>query len=514
MQKAIYFFVAVAVLVMLAFTKPVEGFTTLMGMKVTSMNEGTPASLYTNLPIVQPKGVALAEAGVGDIQPSPAPASDLPSAPVEQRSKETPNPYRDPSLEPANYMRILQVKEDLQAFFGFQAPMLADRSDPSIQIPLTRARADMAELIDVQSVMERNPGLQSRITQKQLDDVISNLRYLRAILHDLEASGAIQPQALEGFTDVVEGFKASKKKSGGSKPRATKKDVENFALKVKVELARLRASGTTDPVIAARVKILDNLLNGLNDILKKLKEKKMKEGEIPIFKADIDKAFPVLGKPSAPLPSLIQRANLPPALASLFPGGLSPQDTEQAIQINNVMKGYMKNLFEGVSWDVNLNVKYDNPNVLRAKRAIAAAGSADRTSVTTLPLSTGLPGVQGTMEFFDTNPAETPQAAASFSRDTGYDHALPGLSINRTLPTAKSGSFNWKGRYGEIVKSMRAREMDPLKFGAMPEGTEVSKEFSWRGQVRMMCSRLAANTDPGFPIYVGCPPDNWGGWKD
>jgi hypothetical protein len=432
----------------------------------------------------------------------------LPSAPVEQRSKETPNPYRDPSLEPANYMRILRVKEELQAFFGFQAPLLEDRGDPSIQIPLTRARADMSELIDVQSVLERNPGLQSRITQKQLDDIMSNLSYLRAILHDLETSGAVpvQPplQAIEGFVG-----------SSTTGPRATKKEVDDFRIRVMVELTRLNASGSSDPVLKARITILQNILNALDDILKKLKEKKMKESEIPILKSDIDKALPILGNPSAPLPALLQKANLPPALASLFPAGLSPKDTETAIQINNIMKGYMKNLFEGVSWGVNVNVNYENPKVLRAKaaaaRALAATGN--KNTVMQLPLSTGLPGVQGTMEFFDVNPAEKPAAAATTSRDTGYDHALPGLSLNRTLPTPKSGGFDWKQRYNDIKKSLTAREMNPVQFGAMPEGTEVSRDFSWRGQVRMMCNRIAANTDPGLPIYVGCPPDNWEGWR-
>ena len=196
MQKALIFLVVLLVVLALVYVRPSkEGFQTLMGVDWTSMNEGTPAALYTKLPINEPKMVNITEAGVGNIQPSPPPPSDLPAAPYEQRAKENPNPYRNPTNEPAKYIRLLGVKEDLQAFFGFQAGELETSSDPSIQIPLTRARADMGELIDVQSVMERNPGLPSRITVKQLDDIQSNLNYLRAVLNDLVKSGAIQMTA-------------------------------------------------------------------------------------------------------------------------------------------------------------------------------------------------------------------------------------------------------------------------------------------------------------------------------
>ncbi len=76
------------------------------------------------------------------------------------------------------------MKEDLQAFFGFEAPALEAISDPALQIPLTRARADLSELVDVQSVIERNPGLPSRINNKQLNDIAANLRYLRDLNRD------------------------------------------------------------------------------------------------------------------------------------------------------------------------------------------------------------------------------------------------------------------------------------------------------------------------------------------
>ena len=647
MQRALVFFLAVLALTTIVYAMPKkEGFQNLMGVNWTSMNEGTPAALYTKLPIQQPKVVSVAEAGVGNIQPSPPPPSDLPTAPVNLRSKENPNPYRDPTLEPAKYIRILGVKEDLQAFFGFQAQALDTRSDPAIQIPLNRARADMKELIDVQSVMERNPGIQSRITQKHLDDIQSNLRYLRAMLNDLEASGAIQQTAFEGFADVgsmtnpifdkldelVATVKQLKLKFNlirpvpttgtvlakspflelyadnkdasiittldntqkyfeslkpqytpdflkenyssiaqqinnlgiaivndilynsaygeitstipkvknleltppapspmptttgtlpaptaqpqlpGSEPRASLRQLQEFQIKVVVEIQRLNASGTNDPVIQGRLNVLYRIKNEVDDVIAKIQNGFYTADTVPIFESDIEKALPVLGNTSAPVPQLLKKTGLPPAIASLLPGGGSPRDNEMAAQINNVVKGYMKNLFEGVSWGLNLNVKYDNPNIasLQAKTAEANAQLAGTPS-------TGVPGVRGTGSYeggdlkqvlYQSDTSKAIQTKAS------YDYGLPGSSVDRVYPLPTAGGLDWKTKSTQIVEQIRRRGMNPVQFGALPPDAQVSSDFSWRGYTRMICSRLNASMDPGLGITVGCPPESWSGWKD
>ncbi len=503
MHKALVFFLVVGVILWIVLSPAKEHFTNLMGVNWNEINAGTPPALYTQLPIKQPKTVAIAEAGVGNIQPSPPSPATLPSAPVSQRSKETPNPYRDPTNEPANYARILQVKEDLQAFFGFQAQMLETTSDPSIQIPLTRARADMKELIDVQSVMERNPGLQSRITMKQLDDIQSNLGYLRATLHDLESSGAIQPQSVEGFT--------SGSNTTQTGPRATLKQLQEFQVKVVVEITRLGASGTTDPVIQGRLNTLQRIKDEVDQVITQLQSGAITPETVPIFASDIDKALPALGKPTDPLPNLLRNTGLPPAIANLFPGGLSPKDTEQAKQINNIVKGYMKNIFEGASWGLNLSLQYDNPNVLEARRQIAEAEAKQTTGIPGVAPASFGPQPQGAV--VETNMV-APAIATQLATDASYDLGLPGLANSRILPPPKSGHLDWKRRVDQIKDQVRRRGLDPKDFGALPDNVEVSKDYSWRGHAQMMCMRLNSTMDPGLATTVGCPPQDWPGWKD
>jgi hypothetical protein len=516
MHKALIFIFALIVVLLVAYTKTTEGFTNLMGVNWTDMNEGTPKALYTDLPIKQPKVVDLAEAGVGNIQPSPPAPGTLPSAPAPQRSLESPNPYIDPVNEPAKYIRILSVKEDLQAFFGFQAFMLEERNDPAIQIPLCRARADMAELINVASVMERNPGLPSRINNKQINDIQANLNYLREVLHELESSGAIQAQApVEGFTNPLPTFRNSDK-------RATLKELQDFQIKVVVEIKRLQASGTSDPVINGRLNTLTRIKDDVDQVITQLQNGSITPETVPIFSRDIERALPILGKPSDPLPTVLRKADLPPAVASLFPGGMSPRDAEQSRQINNITKGYMKNLLQGLSWDVELNFKYDNPNIakLEARKAEAEATVAKmqkEKKTDGYNFNTGLPGVQGSAKIIGAETMKSTQGSAvpNFEfTDSNYDAGLPGTSIARTLPEPSTGMLDWKQRSNQIKDQIRRRGLNPHDFGALPDDAIVGNDFSWRGYTQMMCMRLNTTTDPGLAETCGCPPPGWKGWRD
>ena len=502
MQKALVFFVAVLLLILIITIKPTEGFVNFMGVNWNDMNKGTPPALYTDLPIKQPQVVQLAEAGVGNIQPSPPSASDLPSAPAPQRSKETPSPYKNPTMEPAKYIQLLGVKEDLQAFFGFQAFMLESSSDPAIQIPLTRARADMAELINVASVMERNPGVPSRLTMKQIDDIRANLQYLRDILHDLESSGAVSPQEAavkEGFADASSSTEPSK--------RATLKEIQTFQVKVVVEIKRLEASGTSDPVLTERINTLNRIKNEMDDVIMKIESGFYKPEDVPIYASDIEAALPLLGNPSDPLPTLLKKTGLPPAIQNLFPGGLSPSDTEQATQINNIVKGYMNNLVQGASWGVDVSLKYDNPEILKLKAMAAAAQPTLGLPGVPTPSNqqiTGVDATDGIQAKYTTNTANT---------SSSYETGLPGISLNRILPEPVSGSLDWKQRSSQIREQIRRRGLSPADFGVLPEGAEVSPEFSWRGYTQMICSRLNTTPDTGLAVSVGCPPQEWEGWK-
>ena len=88
-------------------------------------------------------------------------------------------PYRDPSLEKAKYQRILNVQTTLEEFLRNEAINMEDLSDPSIQLPLTSARADLSKLKSEIMVLKRNPGIDSSLTQSDVDEIQANLAYLQ-----------------------------------------------------------------------------------------------------------------------------------------------------------------------------------------------------------------------------------------------------------------------------------------------------------------------------------------------
>ena len=109
----------------------------------------------------------------------------------------------------------------------------------------------------------------------------------------------------------------------------------------------------------------------------------------------------------------------------------------------------------------------------------------------------------------------TGKGAPDFERtDTTFDSGLPGSSVSRSFPDVRSGSLDWKVRSQQIKEQVRRQGVDPLVFGALPDDAIVGDDFSWRGYTNMFCTRLNANTDPGFAETCGCPPQNWVGWRD
>jgi hypothetical protein len=467
----------------------------LFGQQILKVTEGFTAKASCTAiiqePIVkQPLTPEVAEMGIGNIEAS-SELGSLPSAPADQRSKGVPIPYMDPGKEPAKYIRLLATLYDLQAFFGFQAKSLQDNCDPSIVLPLQRAKADLAEIQNVQMVLERNPGVPSRITTRQLDEIQANLEYLQKFLNDIDASKT----GAEGFANI------------GS--RATAKELKDFRTKLAAEAGRLQSSGTSDPIVQTRINTLQRIKTDIDDILDKLSKGLLKADEVPIFQSDLEKALPVLGKPTSPLPQILKQAKLPPAIASAFPNGLSAKDTQTANQIATSVNNYMKDLTQGLSWDLGVagvaNLHYDSPRAqnMSSSYSIKAKGSnplvdlvnsvADQTS--------------------QSSQATTAKPYKRMPEQTHVNTGLPGTSIHSVKTSSTAGNFDWKTRAKQIRDQVRMRGLDPLDFGMISPDTVVSQEFSWRGHVQMVCNRLLTTPDPGLPEVCGCPPLSWSGWK-
>lgn len=464
----------------------------------------------------QPPWSPISDAGV---QPSPAPPSSLPSAPFGNTSQDAPLPFQDPSTQKATLIQILGVLEDLRGFLGFEAKTLSTRSDPTIQLPLTQARADFQRLLDESRVLQQTPGIQSHLTQENVDTARANLRYLQVEARNLENSGAVGPaggdgsiteESSEGFTDAT---------AANTGPRATKDDLAELVLRIWAETKRLSASGTTDPVIQARVNTLTNIRLDVEGILNSLRAGTMAAQDVPIYKSDLQKVLPLLGQSTEPLPALIKKTGLSPALANLFPANATGTANAQATQ--QILSQYMDQLVQGLSWGIQL--QYTSPAAVATSsmskkqtnlvgRASQLGTSGPSINETFQSLITGVPSTSELNSTAGQN-AFDPSGAGSTTRFPEMEPALPN-SLYLGIGNRGPATFDWKQRAKEIRDAVRRRGLDPADFGFLPESAQVGQNFSWKGHTKSVCERLRTTTvDPSLDLVCSCPESNWGGWK-
>jgi hypothetical protein len=141
------------------------------------------------------------------VEPSTLPGQ-LPHAPYQQIAVASPLPYQDTTLIKANRQQLINLLELLKGFLAFEAQEIAERSDPTIQLPLQTARSDFHTLQSEVEVLNRNPGIQPTITLSHLNEISSNLAFLQREVRLIGTAGPIQGPIYQ-FTKPVEGFVAA-----------------------------------------------------------------------------------------------------------------------------------------------------------------------------------------------------------------------------------------------------------------------------------------------------------------
>jgi hypothetical protein len=524
----------------------------------------------------------------------------LPSAPYQQLARNSPKPYQDPSLIKTTASRIKSAVEMLKGFLAFQANEIEYRSDPSIQLPLTTARADFQRLSDELNVISRNPGLQPDMTEKELNEIMSNLAYLQ---REVELIGVNRPfenkglQNLEGFENPTPGNIQQPQPNGTEQQQQqnqqqqqqqnqqqqqqqnqqqkqqqnqqqqnqnnqqqtptdvnvqnmnrigirgqnelneetandiiisgadleeppTLEDLKAFSSRLQGEMMRLSASGTTDPIMNARITALTNMKNKIDQLILQLESGALMTTDIPFKKADIVNALPALGKPNEPLPAILQTFDLPMGLSNMLPSiPIGDQEGEQ--DLKKLITDYFKEFLQGITATIGVGVKYTSQRDAEAETLRNTARIMESTvALTGFPSKGDLLGVAdgNTMtyggEYNSRNVSEdpkNPKAVLDAAISNGRSSSDPYAGDPR-VEGRKPGHFDWKARAKHIDDQIRRRGIPEKAVGLMPRGNQVGPEFSWKGYAQMICSRLQANYDSGMAQACGCPPGDWKGW--
>jgi hypothetical protein len=426
---------------------------------------------------------------------NPSEPGQLPFGPYAQMASVGSYQYQDPSLMPAVLQQMKQLREDIRGFLVFEGAQVASSSDPTVQLPLTQIRADSRKLDQEISVLENNQGIQSQLTQQDVADMQGALTFLQKKVRLFQTSGVINK---EGFEDMS---------TGVIKTKATRVDLQVLQSKIYGSILSLSASGTTDPVVQARIKALQEMYSTISDMLNKLDQGIWSDLDIPVFKEDIENILPKLASPNESIGELFNQSSGKP---------MSPATQALASVVGEQnADAVFKNLQENGMFRLNLDIGYNVPGTgkrMEAKQGYTVGPDGKlkkeelKTSMKdTKETATAIATADGRMT---EKPDEILQVV-----DTAYDAEMPGY-MDRFSQGAVgvAGNLDWKLRTEQICEQIRMRGLNPVDFGCIPRGSVMSPAYSWRGHAKMVCGRLAATTDPGLPETCGCPPQGWKGW--
>ena len=457
------------------------------------------------------------------VGPSTLPGQ-LPYAPYEQIAVASPLPYQDTTLIKANRQQLINLLELIKGFLAFEAQEIAERSDPTIQLPLQTARSDFHTLQSEVEVLNRNPGIQPNMTLSHLNEISSNLAFLQQKVRLIGTAGPIQGPIYQ-FTKPVEGFASNGKqpakksmepakkagmnaansvapsvipgKSAKSSPAsiqqektfigsATVQDLKDFIVRLTAESMKLSASGDTDPIMNARVVALAEIKSDMQTLLDQIGKGIILESEIPVTKAELDNALRISAKPNEPLPQLIKEKGLPSGLGNLLPSN-AQNDPETTREINKLLNKYTDTIVNGST--ATYEVKYTFP--------FEAMNQFSTINKTGFPSMSDLNNI-------------------SNAKFTPMDSGMPVTDPMAPIPSDAGrgpSRFDWKERSKQIEQQVKKRGLRHSDYGIMKPNTKVSEGFSWKGYARMMCTRLQADVDPSLAVTCGCPPLDWSGWR-
>jgi len=403
--------------------------------------------------------------------------TDLPSAPYSNMP-DIPVPANDPAEAKSKFRELIALKTDMDGFNERVYPFMEGRSDPTVQLPLMRFKGDYQNVKDELLVLAANPGLGVQMTENQMETIRANLRFLQKTYHTLEVNQLVPTNTTEGF------------RSNDMTP-ITEEELSILNTKILVEITRLKASGTSDPIIQSRINVFSKIQQSVSDLIQRIKDRRMDPKMIPITKTDYNAFLPALGNNSAGIGGLLSSSGLG-SLSSLF-NASDTGDMSQAALSANLLDRYANSILNGLSYNVSLS--YTSPNEV-AKEVAKATQSLGQIAQVGYEL------------IGEDNHIKEPRGE--------FEDIISQIELDGFADAKSSapGVFNWKERSQAICKAIAKFGLDPTDFGCLDPGAQVGPDYSWRGNARMVCSRAQTISDPGIPEQIGCPPPTWKGWRN
>ena len=176
-MKTFLFFLVLSGIILFAYlVSDKDGFQNMgTGANTTPEGDITPegASPGLNIPLISPRHQTLMNGAT--VKPFTEPSTELLAPPPGQAASVNARPAENPALQKVSSGRLQSVFESLVGFFQNDAPHLQKMGDPAIQLPLNTAIADKGRVEDELAVISKNPGLNSTLTEEDVNGIEANL---------------------------------------------------------------------------------------------------------------------------------------------------------------------------------------------------------------------------------------------------------------------------------------------------------------------------------------------------
>lgn len=520
----------------------------------------------------------------------------LPNAPFTELP-DIPRPTYDPAYPRTLIPQLLQLKYDMDNFNERELPYL-DSSDVAVTLPITRFKGHYqtvkAELLFLGANKYSPPELKVR----DVEEMGLNLRFLQKQARTVEpmlegfssssssssspspsssssssspssspssSSPSSSSSSSSSFSSSPSSSSPSSSSPSSSSPSSNKNpisftELQTLSLKLGVEIARLTATGTSDPIIQSRTNIYTQMRGTVDSLIEQINKKTLDPTKIPIAKSDYDAFLPALGSDSAgPGGILFNSGNT--SLSSLF-NSYNAGDLDGAALAETLFNTYADTFVKGMSYNVSLSYTSPNETTKEVAKAlyrgefqnkidkINSDGFSDtpdtacNKTLAACQAACGDPSSAGYADCFSGCSPEFEECSRASVNGSSPDEApilswsglnlgigLGSTDINKSKPdpmsllnssyatpdvSAKQTTtigFNWKDKCSQLYDALKSMDLDPGDFGCLAPGTQVSPDFSWRGNAKMICTRAATHSDPGVPEQIGCPPVSWPGWR-
>ena len=317
--------------------------------------------------------------------------------------------------------------------------------------------------------------------------------------------------------------------------RVSVSDIQYAISRAQSEQSRIDNLRSSAPDLSSRSQILERVRLALSDIVDKINNGTLTTDNLPFTKPDLTKFLSDVSNPSStitPIPKPASVQGTQPTLGENSSGydigtvfediSTAAQDLKWDLHIGydpkvTIQRQLLKRLQQLTS-DIKgmrgpeLDTKMMELNVLQQQ---IATYDRRRTAESTSPLEaytrTPVASVAAPtmLEEGHEQPLDVPAAVNDLSSRPGYEmttDAIVHRASNSSYTDTVSGP-DYKQRALFLCKQIRGAELgDPKEFGciANPEH-DVGPDYSWRGNYKMVCSRLGSAWGGWYPEMFGCP---------